>query len=246
MTALLEVEDIRKSFGTTEVLKGVSLSLVRGETKVVMGSSGTGKSTLLRCVNRLDPADSGHVRLDGEEVTEANVNRMRQRIAFVFQDFNLFLHLSARDNIAIGLRKLRKMSKAEAHARAKAELDRVGLSDRADNYPSQLSGGQQQRVSIARALAMDPDVLLFDEPTSALDPELTGEVISVMQGLARDGMTMLVVSHEVGFARRAADTVIYMDGGHVLEEAPPAKFFTSPRHDRARQFLAAIGEGEGA
>ncbi|SFE03879.1 amino acid ABC transporter ATP-binding protein [Roseivivax sediminis] len=246
MAKLLEVEDIRKSFGSTEVLKGVSLSLDRGETKVIMGSSGTGKSTLLRCVNRLDPADSGHVRLDGEEVTDANVNRMRQRIAFVFQDFNLFLHLSARDNITIGLRKLRKMSKADARQRADRELDRVGLSDRADNYPSQLSGGQQQRVSIARALAMDPDVLLFDEPTSALDPELTGEVVSVMQSLARDGMTMLVVSHEVGFARRAADAVIFMDGGHVLEEAPPKEFFSAPKHDRARQFLTAIGEGEAA
>ena len=246
MTKLLDIEDIHKSFGSTEVLKGVSLSLSRGETKVIMGSSGTGKSTLLRCVNRLDPADSGHVRLEGEEVTGSNVNQMRQRIAFVFQDFNLFLHLSARDNIAIGLRKLRKMSKAEAYERAENELERVGLSDRADNYPSQLSGGQQQRVSIARALAMDPDVLLFDEPTSALDPELTGEVVSVMQSLARDGMTMLVVSHEVGFARRAADAVIFMDGGHVLEEAPPQDFFSAPKHDRAKQFLTAIGEGEAA
>lgn len=243
MPALLEVENIKKSYGKTEVLKGVSLSLEQGETKVIMGSSGTGKSTLLRCINRLAPADSGHIRLRGDEVMDRNIDAMRQRIAFVFQDFNLFLHLNARDNIAIGLRKLKHVSKADAYNQAEEELERVGLTAQAGSYPAQLSGGQQQRVSIARALAMQPEVLLFDEPTSALDPELTGEVVAVMQKLAGAGMTMLVVSHEVGFARRAADSIIYMDKGNILEEAPPAEFFTNPRHERTQRFLKIIEEG---
>lgn len=243
---LLKVDNITKSFGTLDILKDVSLGLKRGETKVIMGPSGTGKSTLLRCINHLNPPDSGTVRLDGVTVTEKNINAMRQKIAFVFQDFNLFLHLSALDNVAIGMNKLKGLSKAEARSRAEKELERVGMSHRSDSYPAQLSGGQQQRVSIARALAMDPEVILFDEPTSALDPELTGEVITVMQKLASEGMTMLVVSHEVGFARRAADSIIFMSEGRIVEESPPQDFFENPTHERSRKFLDVIGEQEHA
>lgn len=243
---LLTVDNITKSFGTLDILKDVSLGLKRGETKVIMGPSGTGKSTLLRCINHLNPPDSGTVRLDNVTVTEKNINAMRQKIAFVFQDFNLFLHLSALDNVAISMNKLKGLSKAEARSRAEKELERVGMSHRSDSYPAQLSGGQQQRVSIARALAMDPEVILFDEPTSALDPELTGEVITVMQKLASEGMTMLVVSHEVGFARRAADSIIFMSEGRIVEESPPQDFFDNPTHERSRKFLDVIGEQEHA
>lgn len=242
---LLDVKDIHKSYQSNEILKGVSLSLDRGETKVIMGPSGTGKSTLLRCINRLTKPDSGKVFLDGVEVTESNINRMRQKIGFVFQDFNLFMHLTALDNVAIGLVKLRGMKWAKARALAERELDRVGVIDQAKSYPAEISGGQQQRVSIARTLAMEPEVILFDEPTSALDPELTGEVVAVMQALASDGMTMLVVSHEVGFARRAADGIIFMDAGNIVEEGPPATVFDAPHHDRTKRFLSMIGEGEG-
>lgn len=241
---LLDVQKIHKSYATTEILKGVSLSLDRGETKVIMGPSGTGKSTLLRCINRLTVPNSGKLFLEGVEVLDTNINQMRQKIAFVFQDFNLFMHLNARDNVAIGLMKLRGMKRAEAHERAERELDRVGVIDQAKSYPAQLSGGQQQRVSIARALAMDPEVILFDEPTSALDPELTGEVVAVMQALAGEGMTMLVVSHEVGFARQAADGIIFMDDGNIVEEGPPSKVLDAPEHERTQRFLSMIGEGK--
>lgn len=245
MSALLEVEGIRKKYGQFEVLKGVSLQLERGQAKVVMGPSGTGKSTLLRCINYLTPPDAGTVRLDGEEVVPRNLNRIRQQVAFVFQDFNLFTHLRVIDNITIGPRRILGLSKTEARDRAMRELERVGLADKVRAYPAELSGGQQQRVSIARALAMEPKVILFDEPTSALDPELTGEVVNVMKRLASEGMTMLVVSHEIGFARSAADEIVFMDGGHILEQGPPAQLFDAPKNERTRRFLRMIGDQVG-
>lgn len=239
---LLNVKDIHKQYGDIEVLKGVSLTLARGETKVIMGPSGTGKSTLLRCINRLSAPTSGEVELDGVLISDRNINTMRQKVAFVFQDFNLFLHLGALDNVAIGPMRLRGMKRAEARALAMDMLKRVGMDSHATSYPAQLSGGQQQRVSIARALAMEPEVILFDEPTSALDPELTGEVVAVMQGLAADGITMLVVSHEIGFARRCADAIIFMEGGHVIEEGSPDQIVNAPKQDRTREFLNHIAE----
>src|SRR5690554_1387427 len=240
---LLQVENIHKRYGTAEVLKGVSLNVVAGQSKVIMGPSGTGKSTLLRCINHLTPPDQGRVLVEEVEITSANLNKMREKLAFVFQDFNLFTHLRAVDNVAVGPRKIRGMNKVAARDLAMRELERVGMVERAEAYPAELSGGQQQRVSIARALAMEPKVILFDEPTSALDPELTGEVVAVMKQLASDGMTMLVVSHEIGFARQAADEIIFMDGGHILEQGPPEQLFASPQHERTRQFLSRIGEG---
>ena len=240
---LLQVENIHKRYGTAEVLKGVSLNVVAGQSKVIMGPSGTGKSTLLRCINHLTPPDQGRVLVEGVEITSANLNKMREKLAFVFQDFNLFTHLRAVDNVAVGPRKIRGMNKVAARDLAMRELERVGMVERAEAYPAELSGGQQQRVSIARALAMEPKVILFDEPTSALDPELTGEVVAVMKQLASDGMTMLVVSHEIGFARQAADEIIFMDGGHILEQGPPEQLFASPQHERTRQFLSRIGQG---
>ncbi len=246
MSVLLEATDIHKKYGGVEVLKGVSLTMKRGEAKVVMGPSGTGKSTLLRCINHLSPPDSGTIRLEGEEVARHNLDHIRQRLAFVFQDFNLFTHLRAIDNVRIGPMKIRGIEKKKATDIAMRELERVGLADRADHYPAQLSGGQQQRVSIARALAMEPKAILFDEPTSALDPELTGEVVAVMKRLAGEGMTMLVVSHELGFARSAADEIIFMDQGRIVEQGPPSKLFVAPEHERTKAFLRVISETDDA
>ena len=246
MSVLLEASDIHKKYGGTEVLRGVSLTIKRGEAKVIMGPSGTGKSTLLRCINHLSPPDSGVIRLEGEEVARHNIDHIRQRLAFVFQDFNLFTHLRAIDNVRIGPMKIRGVGKKKATEIAIRELERVGLADRADHYPAELSGGQQQRVSIARALAMEPKAILFDEPTSALDPELTGEVVSVMKQLASEGMTMLVVSHELGFARSAADEIIFMDQGRIVEQGPPSRLFVEPEHDRTRAFLRVISEADDA
>lgn len=244
---LLRVENIHKRYGDTEVLKGVSLEMDTGQSKVIMGPSGTGKSTLLRCINHLTPPNEGRVFFDDTEIVRSNVNFMRQKIAFVFQDFNLFTHLRAIDNVAIGPTKIRRMNKRAARDLAMRELERVDLVDRAEAYPAELSGGQQQRVSIARALAMEPRIILFDEPTSALDPELTGEVIAVMKRLASEGMTMLVVSHALEFARQAADEIIFMDAGRILEQGPPARLFNEPAHERTRKFLSVIGqEGDGA
>nr|WP_221237049.1 amino acid ABC transporter ATP-binding protein [Roseospira goensis] len=242
----MRVEDLHKRYGDHAVLRGVSLTLTRGEAKVVMGSSGTGKSTLLRCINHLSPPDAGRVLLEGQPLTPATLNAMRRHIAFVFQDFNLFTHLKVIDNVRLGQRRILKRSKAAATERAMQELERVGLADRAHYYPAQLSGGQQQRASIARALAMDPKVILFDEPTSALDPELTGEVVTVMKQLASEGMTMLVVSHEVGFARTAADEIVFMDGGTIVEQGPPSTLFANPAHERTRAFLKVITHQESA
>ena len=241
---VLRVEDLHKSYGDNHVLRGVSMDLRRGETKVVIGPSGTGKSTLLRCINQLSIPDSGHVWLGDLEVTsrQTNINKIRAQIGFVFQSFNLFTHLTALHNVRIGPMKVGRMKKGDATRLAMEELERVGLSDKANAYPSELSGGQQQRVSIARALAMFPQLILFDEPTSALDPELIGEVLEVMISLAKDGMTMIVVSHEMGFARAVADEIIFMEEGVVLEQGPPDRLFVEPEERRTREFLHKISE----
>lgn len=239
-TPILSVRDVRKIYGGTEVLKGVSFDLNRGESKIVIGPSGTGKSTLLRCINLLSPPDGGVITLDGIRVEEKNINQIRAKIGFVFQEFNLFTHLRVLDNVRLAQRNVLGRSKQEATRRAQEELERVGLADKYDAYPAELSGGQKQRASIARALAMDPKLILFDEPTSALDPELTGEVVQVMKDLANAGMTMLVVSHEMGFAKAAADEVIFMEGGVIVEQAPPARMFTQPEQARTSQFLQMI------
>ncbi len=239
---LLRIEDVHKSYGNLQVLKGVSLTVQPQEVVVLVGPSGSGKSTLLRCINLLSPPTKGRIWLEDQDITAPGVNqdRVRQRIGMVFQEFNLFTHLTALGNVMIGLTKVRKMRKNEARDLAMFELERVGLADRAHYYPAQLSGGQKQRVAIARALGMDPHIMLFDEPTSALDPELTGEVLAVMQKLASEGMTMIVVSHEMGFARQVADRVVFMEGGVVVEEGPPQHMFEQAVHERTRAFLRAI------
>ena len=239
MTTLLEVEDVYKSYGDEAVLRGVSFEMEPGDVDVIVGPSGSGKSTLLRCVNRLVEVDAGAIYLEGEEVTAPgyDVNALRREVGMVFQDFNLFAHLTALENVTLGLRRVRGFSTAEARERAERELEQVGLGRQADSYPAELSGGQKQRVGIARALAMDPKLVLFDEPTSALDPELVGEVLSVMRDLVDRGMTMLVVSHEMGFARSAASDVLFLDEGRIVEAGPPEQLFDSPRQDRTRAFL---------
>jgi polar amino acid transport system ATP-binding protein len=241
---LLQIENLHKRFGQEEVLKGVSLSLKPGETKAIIGPSGTGKSTLLRCVNRLNDPDQGRIWLEKTEITGSNVdlNKVRQQIGFVFQDFNLFQHLNALDNVRLGLLKVKNMPKEGATELAMHELKRVGLEHKASAYPSQLSGGQQQRVSIARALAMEPKLMLFDEPTSALDPELIGEVLKVMKTLAEEGMTMLIVTHELGFARSVCDEIIFMEKGFIVEEGPPEQLFNNPKQPRTREFLSKLSE----
>lgn len=239
---ILDVQDIQKAYDGLEVLKGISFGLRKGETKVLIGPSGSGKSTLLRCINHLTVPDVGRIYLNGEEVLDGNIDAMRARMGFVFQDFNLFSHLTVLDNVRICQIKVNGTNKESATRRAHHELERVGLSDKADAYPAELSGGQQQRVSIARALAMDPDLLLFDEPTSALDPELTGEVIRVMQQLAAEGMTMVVVTHEMSFARQAADEIIFIEHGHIVEQGPPVALFNATASERTRLFLNVIAE----
>ena len=240
--AILRIEDVHKSFGATQVLKGFSLTIQPQEVLVLVGPSGSGKSTLLRCINLLSPPTSGKIWLEAEEITAPGVNqdRVRQRIGMVFQDFNLFTHLTALGNVMIGLSKVRKMNKKEAHDLAMLELERVGLVERADHYPAQLSGGQKQRVAIARALGMDPHIMLFDEPTSALDPELVGEVLTVMKTLASEGVTMIVVTHEMSFAREVADRVYFMDDGVVVESGTPAEVLGNPKQDRTKAFLARV------
>jgi polar amino acid transport system ATP-binding protein len=241
---LLRVDNIHKRYGKEEVLAGVSFGMNKGETKVIIGPSGTGKSTLLRCINCLTPADQGRVWLEEEEIThtKTNINKIRAQIGFVFQDFNLFSHLTALGNVRLGPTKVKGMKKDEATRLAREELDRVGLADKADAYPAELSGGQQQRVSIARALAMFPKLILFDEPTSALDPELIGEVLEVMVSLAKEGMTMLVVTHEMGFARAVADEIIFMEHGVIVEQGSPTQMFTNSKHRRTGEFLNKISE----
>jgi ABC-type polar amino acid transport system ATPase subunit len=241
-TTMVELRGVHKAFGKVEVLKGVDLTVARGEVLVIIGPSGGGKSTLLRCVNLLEPVTAGQVLLEGEDLTGPGVdlNRLRRRIGMVFQQFNLFPHLSAIDNLTLAPRKLLGTSRAESQERARALLARVGLADKADTYPRQLSGGQQQRVAIARALMMDPHVMLFDEVTSALDPELVSEVLDVMRDLARSGMTMLCVTHEMGFARELGDRVVFVDGGVIAEQGRPADVLDRPQHERTRQFLRKV------
>ena len=240
--ALLEFEGVNKYFGETHVLKDIDLEIDEREVAVVIGPSGSGKSTLLRCTNRLEEIQSGEIRLDGVPLTDpdADINELRQRIGMVFQSFNLFPHKTALENVALAPRKVKGVREAKANDDARELLERVGLGTQTGSYPSELSGGQQQRVAIARALAMDPDVMLFDEVTSALDPELVGEVLEVMRDLADEGMTMMVVTHEMGFAREVADRVVLMDEGRIVETGAPESFFENPETERGEQFLSKL------
>ncbi|SDO43431.1 amino acid ABC transporter ATP-binding protein [Geodermatophilus sp. DSM 45219] len=239
---LVRLSGVEKWFGQLHVLQDIDLTIDRGEVVVVIGPSGSGKSTLCRTINRLEPIDSGEIAIDGQRLPEEgkDLARLRADVGMVFQSFNLFAHKTVLENVTLGPVKVRRQPKADAERRARELLDRVGVGSQADKYPAQLSGGQQQRVAIARALAMDPKVMLFDEPTSALDPEMINEVLDVMTSLARDGMTMVVVTHEMGFARRAANRVVFMDGGRIVESADPETFFTNPQSDRAKDFLSKI------
>jgi glutamate transport system ATP-binding protein len=239
---LIVLESVEKYFGSLHVLRNVNMTVDRGEVVVVVGPSGSGKSTLCRAINRLEPISSGTIRFDGQPLPEEGkaLARLRSEVGMVFQSFNLFAHRTVLDNVTLGPIKVRKESTTAARERAHALLERVGIGDQANKYPAQLSGGQQQRAAIARALAMQPKAMLFDEPTSALDPEMVGEVLEVMTSLARDGMTMIVVSHEMGFARHAANRVVFMADGQLVEEAPPAEFFANPRSERAKDFLSKI------
>jgi len=236
---IIQLEGVRKSFGDNLVLDGIDLAVAQGEVLVIIGPSGSGKSTLLRCVNLLEPIQEGRIYLEGEEITAkgAPLANVRQRVGIVFQQFNLFPHLTALDNLTLAARRIRKMKRRDAEARARELLTLVGLEEKADQHPHQLSGGQQQRVAIARALMMNPHVMLFDEVTSALDPELVGEVLVVMRDLARTGMTMLVVTHEMHFARDVGDRVVFMDGGKIVEEGAPADVLDRPKKERTQRFL---------
>ncbi|MHA1885331.1 MAG: amino acid ABC transporter ATP-binding protein [Promethearchaeota archaeon] len=239
---VLRLIDIWKSYEDLEVLKGISFDVMEKEVKVIFGPSGSGKSTLLRCINMLNPPDKGTIFLRGQNLNapETNLNTIRSRIGMVFQHFNLFAHLKAIDNVSLGLRRVKGLSKIEAREKALETLNRVKMSEWADHYPAQLSGGQQQRVGIARALAMEPDVILFDEPTSALDPELIGEVLQVMLDIAKSGTTMIVVTHELGFARAVASEMIFIGEGVILERGTPQHFFASPKSERAKKFLKQL------
>jgi ABC-type polar amino acid transport system ATPase subunit len=239
---ILRIQDLRKSYGANEVLKGINIDVYPGELIFIIGPSGSGKSSLLRCCNVLEETTSGNIMFDGMDITDkrTNLNTVRQKIGMVFQHFNLYPHMTALGNITLALRKVQKLDKQEAEKRAMAALAQVDLLERASYYPDQLSGGQQQRVGIARSLALQPKIVLFDEPTSALDPELVGSVLEVMRQLKAAGMTMLVVSHEMAFARAAADRVIFMDGGVIVEEGPPQQIFENPTHERAKAFLSRV------
>ncbi|HEY7648241.1 MAG TPA: amino acid ABC transporter ATP-binding protein [Methylomirabilota bacterium] len=238
----IEFRGVNKHFGRLHVLRDISLAIAAGEVVVVCGPSGSGKSTLIRCVNALERVQGGQIIVLGQTITDprTSLTRLRTQVGMVFQSFNLFPHMTALENIMLAPVKVRKLSRKEAEKTARALLERVGLREKAANYPANLSGGQQQRVAIARALAMQPRIMLFDEPTSALDPEMINEVLDVMTGLARDGMTMMCVTHEMGFARRVAHRVVFMDEGQVVEEGKPEEFFASPKSDRGRQFLSKI------
>ena len=239
---MVSIQHLSKSFGETEVLRDVNVDVKRGEVVVVLGPSGSGKSTMLRCINLLEKPTGGHIFIEGQEITgpNTNVDKLREHVGMVFQQFNLLPHLSAKKNVMLAQRKVLKRSAAEAERIAIEQLSRVGLADRAEFLPAQLSGGQQQRVAIARALAMDPHVMLFDEATSALDPELVRGVLDVMRSLAEAGMTMVVVTHEMGFAREVADRVIFMEEGVIVEEGTPTEVFDHPKHDRTKDFLGHI------
>jgi len=238
----IEIQDVHKCYGDFQVLKGINEIVEKGEVLVICGPSGSGKSTLIRCVNRLEEFQQGVILFDGRDIHAPgmNVNSLRAEIGIVFQQFNLYPHLTVLKNITLAPMKVRGIRREEAESAALALLERVGIHNQAHKYPAELSGGQQQRAAIARALAMSPKVMLFDEPTSALDPEMIGEVLGVMKGLAREGMTMLCVTHEMAFAREVADRVLFMDEGKVLEQAPPAEFFSNPRHERAKLFLKEL------
>jgi len=242
MPPIIEGRGLVKRFGRLEVLRGVDLRVDEGEVVVVLGPSGSGKSTLLRCLNRLETLDGGELAVAGIRVDDhrADVNRLRQRVGMVFQQFNLFPHLTVLGNLTLAPTQVLRLPRADAEARAETLLARVGIPEKATAYPAQLSGGQQQRVAIARSLAMEPRIMMFDEPTSALDPEMIGEVLDVMRDLARGGMTMVVVTHEIGFAREVAHRVLFMDEGLVLEEGPPTEFFSRPTHPRAQRFLERV------
>ena len=239
---IIEVKDLKKSFGTLQVLKGINTEVQKGEVVVVIGPSGSGKSTFLRCLNLLETPTAGSIYVDGAEITDpkCDINLHRQKMGMVFQHFNLFNNMTILRNMTLAPMTLLKKSKEDAEARALALLRRVGLEDKANAYPSQLSGGQKQRIAIVRALCMDPEVMLFDEPTSALDPEMVGEVLDVMKELAQDGMTMVVVTHEMGFAREVSNRVIFIDEGRIQEDEPPQELFTNPKHPRLKAFLSKM------
>jgi polar amino acid transport system ATP-binding protein len=239
---ILALENVHKSFGRLKVLQGIDLTVPKGQVVCILGPSGSGKSTLLRCINQLEPPEEGRILLEGTEVTKDEIDTVRQNVGMVFQQFNLFPHMSALENVTLGPIKVLGRPKAEVEPEARALLERVGMSAKVDEYPDRLSGGQQQRVAIARALAMDPHVMLFDEVTSALDPELVKEVLDVMRELASEGMTMLVVTHEIGFASDVADRVIFMDGGVVVEDGPPSQVIENPQQERTKKFLGLVLE----
>ena len=241
MEPIIRIQNVHKWFGSVHALMGINLEILKGQVVVVIGPSGSGKSTLLRCINRLEEFDEGMIVVDGIPLdTAKNINAVRTEVGMVFQSFNLFPHLTVFDNLLLAQKVVRKRGTNECENKARMLLEKVGIPDKASYYPLQLSGGQQQRVAIARALAMDPKIMLFDEPTSALDPEMIQEVLDVMLGLAQDGMTMVVVSHEMGFARAAANRAILMDGGQIIEEAPPDILFTNPKQERTKAFLSKI------
>ena len=238
---MIIIKDLYKSYGANQILKGIDLHIKKSEVVVVIGPSGSGKSTLLRCVNYLEVPTSGTITINNETITrKTNINHIRAEVGMVFQHFNLFPHMTVLDNITVAPINVRKKSVKEAEAKAVELLDRVGVADKAKAYPDQLSGGQQQRVAIARALAMEPQVMLFDEPTSALDPEMVNEVLDVMRDLAQEGMTMMCVTHEMGFARQVADRVLFVDQGKILEDTTPSQLFEAPKHERTKEFLAKI------
>ncbi|MFA6576169.1 MAG: amino acid ABC transporter ATP-binding protein [Nocardioides sp.] len=240
--AAIDVQDLHKYFGANEVLKGIDFHVGHGQVVCVIGPSGSGKSTLLRCVNMLETPTSGKIFIEGDEITDpdADIDALRSRIGMVFQQFNLFPHMTVLRNLTISQEKVKGRKKAEAVEVARKNLEKVGLADREDAYPAHLSGGQQQRVAIARALSMDPDMMMFDEPTSALDPELVGDVLAVMKDLASEGMTMMVVTHEMGFAREVGDKLVFMDGGVIVEEGDPGEVLASPQHERTQAFLSKV------
>ena len=237
---MIDVKGLKKNYGGLQVLKGVDLTINKGDCVVLVGPSGCGKSTFLRCLTRLEEPDGGHVIFNGKEVTDHDIDHVRQKMGMVFQHFNLFPHLTVKKNITLAPVKLGLMKQAEADAKAMELLERIGLADKADTYPNMLSGGQKQRIAIVRALAMNPDVLLFDEPTSALDPEMVGEVLELMKELARSGMTMVCVTHEMGFAREVASRVIFIDEGVVKVDKPPKEFFANPENERLKAFLSKV------
>lgn len=238
--SMIEIKGLCKSFGDHEVLKGIDQNVEEGEVLCIVGPSGSGKSTMLRCINRLEEPTGGEIYIDGELVTDKNVDAMRTKMGMVFQSFNLFPHKSVLENLTIGPVNVKKADKKKSEEKGLALLERVGLAEKANEYPRNLSGGQQQRVAIARALAMDPEVMLFDEPTSALDPEMVGEVLDVMKSLAKEGMTMIVVTHEMGFAKEVADKVIFMDGGYIVEQGTPDAVLNHPQMDRTKDFLSKV------